>query len=131
MAVRGGYSIAYDRLMNLPTENYRHSPPLRAQVCLARCSARGSPTASATRASLTSAIPSIPPCRPASTRNGVIGRPCEPHDRRPGLGRPTAHNWFVGVQRELWWGIAADANYIGSAGRNLDNAYNVNRSLAT
>ena len=26
MAVRGGYGIAYDRLMNLPAENYRHSP---------------------------------------------------------------------------------------------------------
>ena len=37
------------------------------------------------------------------------------------------HNWFAGVQRELWWGIVADANYMGSAGRNLHNAYNINR----
>src|SRR5437867_3992658 len=29
-AIRGGYGIAYDRLMNLPAENYRNSPPLRA-----------------------------------------------------------------------------------------------------
>jgi Carboxypeptidase regulatory-like domain/TonB dependent receptor-like, beta-barrel len=34
MSVRGGYGIAYDRLMNLPAENYRHSPPLRASVSL-------------------------------------------------------------------------------------------------
>jgi hypothetical protein len=34
MAVRGGYGIAYDRLMNLPAENYRHSPPLRASISL-------------------------------------------------------------------------------------------------
>jgi hypothetical protein len=32
MAVRGGYGLSYDRLMNLPAENYRHSPPLRASV---------------------------------------------------------------------------------------------------
>ncbi len=34
MAVRGGYGLSFDRLMNLPTENYRHSPPLRASVVL-------------------------------------------------------------------------------------------------
>ena len=34
MAVRGGYGLSYDRLMNLPAENYRHSPPLRATVVL-------------------------------------------------------------------------------------------------
>jgi hypothetical protein len=33
-SVRGGYGIAYDRLMNLPAENYRHNPPLRASVTL-------------------------------------------------------------------------------------------------
>ena len=34
MAVRGGYGLSFDRLMNLPAENYRHSPPLRASVVL-------------------------------------------------------------------------------------------------
>jgi hypothetical protein len=37
------------------------------------------------------------------------------------------HNWFVGVQRAIGLGVVADVNYIGSAGRNLHNAYNVNR----
>ena len=40
---------------------------------------------------------------------------------------PFVHNWFLGVQRELLWGVVADANYIGSPGRSLHNAYNVNR----
>src|SRR4029453_4733434 len=34
MAIRGGYGLSFDRLMNLPTENYRHSPPVRASVVL-------------------------------------------------------------------------------------------------
>ena len=34
MSVRGGYGLSYDRLMNLPAENYRNSPPLRATVVL-------------------------------------------------------------------------------------------------
>ena len=37
------------------------------------------------------------------------------------------HNWFAGVQREIGLGIVADFNYLGSAGRNLHNAYNINR----
>jgi hypothetical protein len=43
------------------------------------------------------------------------------------LKSPYMHNWFAGVQRAVGLGIVADANYIGSAGRNLHNAYNVNR----
>src|SRR5262249_32220230 len=30
MSIRGGYGLAYDRLMNLPAEAYRNSPPIRA-----------------------------------------------------------------------------------------------------
>ena len=37
------------------------------------------------------------------------------------------HNWFFGVQRAIGLGVVADVNYIGSAGRNLHNAYNINR----
>ncbi len=40
---------------------------------------------------------------------------------------PYAHNWFLGVQRNLVSGIVVDANYLGSAGRSLHNAYNINR----
>ena len=68
MSVRGGYGLSFDRLMNLPAENYRNSPPLRATVVLGSSSARrSSPTASAIRRSRTSAIPSIRRCRSAST----------------------------------------------------------------
>ena len=34
MSMRGGYGLSFDRLMNLPAENYRNSPPLRATVVL-------------------------------------------------------------------------------------------------
>ena len=37
------------------------------------------------------------------------------------------HNWFAGVQREIGLGIVAELNYLGSAGRHLHNAYNINR----
>jgi hypothetical protein len=34
---------------------------------------------------------------------------------------------FLGFQRQVIWRLVADVNYLGSAGRNLHNAYNVNR----
>jgi hypothetical protein len=129
MSVRGGYGLAFDRLMNLPAENYRHSPPLRASVVLGQFFGTplftyslgdpsqpylGYPVDSALRVGLDS-------------RNGVVGARVAITAVDPDLKSPYAHNWFLGVQREIGLGIVADANYIGSAGRNLHNAYNINR----
>ena len=128
MAVRGGYGLAYDRLMNLPAENYRHSPPLRASVTL------GQVFGTAFTYSL--GDPSKPylgyPVDPAlrvglDSRNGVIGAKVGITAVDPNLKMPYAHNWFVGIQRNLVSGIVMDANYLGSAGRSLHNAYNINR----
>ena len=70
MAVRGGYGLSFDRLMNLPAENYRHSPPLRAhgrpRAVLRHAAVHLQPRRSV--ASRISAIPSIRRCRSASTR---------------------------------------------------------------
>jgi hypothetical protein len=129
MSVRGGYGLSYDRLMNLPAENYRHSPPLRASVVLGQFF--GTP-----QFTYSLGDPSRPylgyPVDPAlqvglDSRNGIIGARVSLTTVDPNLKSPYVHNWFVGVQRELWRGIVADANYIGSAGRNLHNAYNINR----
>jgi TonB dependent receptor-like, beta-barrel len=129
MSVRGGYGLSYDRLMNLPAENYRHSPPLRATVSLGQFF--GTP-----QFTYSLGDPSKPylgyPVDPAlqvglDSRNGIIGARVSLTTVDPNLKSPYVHNWFVGVQRELWRGIVADANYIGSAGRNLHNAYNINR----
>jgi Carboxypeptidase regulatory-like domain/TonB dependent receptor len=128
MSVRAGYGLAFDRLMNLPAENYRHSPPLRATVQL------GQQFGTAFTYSLGDA--SRPylgyPVDPAlqaglDSRNGVRGARVALTVVDPDLKSPYTHNWFAGVQREIFWSIVAEANYLGSAGRQLHNAYNVNR----
>ena len=102
MAVRGGYGLAFDRLMNLPAENYRHSPPLRASV--------------RARAVLRHAAVHLQPRRSVKPYHGYpvdpalqAGLIAEWRHRRPralttvdpDLKSPYAHNWFVGVQREI------------------------------
>jgi hypothetical protein len=128
-AVRGGYGLAFDRLMNLPAENYRHSPPLRASVVLGQ--QFGTPLFTYSLGDPTKpyiGYPVDPALRVGlDERNGVIGARVNLTVVDPDLKSPYVHNWFLGVQRELVYGIVADANYVGSLGRNLHNAYNVNR----
>jgi hypothetical protein len=44
-----------------------------------------------------------------------------------GLHDPYVENWFVGLQRELHSKVTVELNYVGTAGRNLFRAENVNR----
>jgi hypothetical protein len=46
---------------------------------------------------------------------------------RHGLQDPYVENWFVGLQRELRPKLTVEFNYVGTAGRNLFRAENVNR----
>ncbi len=129
MSVRGGYGLAYDRLMNLPAENYRHSPPLRATVVLGQFF--GTP-----QFTYSLGDPSKPylgyPVDPAlqvglDERNGVKGARVDLTTVDPDLRNPYTHNWFLGVQRDIGWNVVAELNYLGSSGHNLYNAYNQNR----
>jgi Carboxypeptidase regulatory-like domain/TonB dependent receptor/TonB-dependent Receptor Plug Domain len=44
-----------------------------------------------------------------------------------GLHDPYVENWFLGLQRELRPKLIVEVNYVGTAGRNLYRAENVNR----
>jgi len=128
MAVRGGYGIAYDRLMNLPAENYRHNPPLRASVSLGEVYGTAFTYGLGDPSKPYLGYPVDPALRVGlDSRNGVIGARVGITAVDPNLKMPYAHNWFLGIQRNLGSGIVIDANYLGSAGRRLHNAYNVNR----
>jgi len=45
----------------------------------------------------------------------------------PDIQFPENHQWFAGVQRELWAGNVLEVNYIGRRGVHLFGAYNANQ----
>jgi len=128
MAVRGGYGIAYDRLMNLPAENYRHSPPWRAQVSLGQIYGTAFTYGLGDANKPNYGYPVDPALQTGlDSHNGVLGARVSLTTVDPAIRSPYAHTWFLGLQKQVLGNIVVDANYLGSAGRNLDNAYNVNR----
>jgi Carboxypeptidase regulatory-like domain/TonB-dependent Receptor Plug Domain len=45
----------------------------------------------------------------------------------PEMKLPTVHEWNLGIQRELPWGLVAQAAYIGRRGEHLFMAYDINQ----
>jgi hypothetical protein len=127
-AIRGGYGIAFDRLFMTPLLDFRDNPPLRADATLGR--------QFGTTVLYSLGDPSKPylgyPLDPAlqlglDANNGIRGARVALRAVSPDLDTSYVHNWFLGVQRDIGYGLMVEANYMGSAGRRLYNAANVNR----
>lgn len=126
--VRGGYGLAYDRLPTVPMENYRVSPPLRATAVLGFFFGTPFTYSLGDTAKPYYGYPVDPSLKLGlDSHNGIKGARVTITSVDPNLTSPYVHNWFVGVQRDLGGGIMLEANYIGSAGHHLLNAYNPNR----
>ena len=46
----------------------------------------------------------------------------------PEMQLPTVHEWNLGIQRELPWGLVMQASYIGRRGEHLFMAYDINQT---
>jgi hypothetical protein len=130
MTVRGGYGTAFDRLQNLSPENYRSSPPLRAQTTL------GPFQTPASTFTYSLGDPNKPfvgyPVDAAlrlglDERGGIRGVRTNITAVDPNLQSPYVHNWFLGVQRQVAKNVVVELNYLGSAGHKLFNVVNLNR----
>lgn len=112
-AIRGGYGMYFDRtLVGIALQNAFVNPPFASSAVFSATGGSGptlqSPTAGAQR------------------NNEVI----IPNliAMSPDFKIPTTHQWSIGMQRELPHRFNLDIAYVGSAGRNLLRAYDVNQT---
>lgn len=126
MAIRGGYGVTYDRPGSFG--GYTNNPPLRATVTLGEQFGTdftyslgdpskpflGYPVDAALRTGL-------------DEHNGIKGVRANTTSVDPDYAIAYVHNWFFGVQREVFKGWVLEADYIGTAGHKLYNNTNVNR----
>ncbi len=115
--IRTGYNIGYDSFFNNIASNAATSAPnLVATAVPAQLTAatpRGLVAAS-------SQVPTVPrQVLPVDTQALVIEN----------LRNPYYQHWSFGIQRQLPWGLVADAAYVGSAGVRLFLAEDLNPTL--
>ena len=114
-AVRGGYGMYFDRtLVGIALQNAFVNPPFSFQAVFSATGGNG-PTLGN-------------PTQGAQRDNEIL----VPNliAMSPDFKIPTTHHWSAGMQRELPWNFTLDVAYVGSAGRNLLRAYDINQTPA-
>jgi len=100
--IRGGFGISYDRLqfnvLNRYTQGYPNTTP--STLYYGNLSEIGS-------------------------QSGVVGPPAVQASARDGHV-PNIYSDSLGIQRKLGWGTVLDVAYVGTLGRHLAQAYNMN-----
>ena len=100
--IRGGYGLSYDRMATVQTATYRTNPPLAATATLGQnfgttfTYSLGDPTKPFYGYPIDASLKlGLDP------RNGISGVRVAIAAIDQGFNNPYAHNWFLGVQRQL------------------------------
>ncbi len=112
-AVRGGYGKYFDRtLVGIALQNAFINPPFAQQAAFDATGGSG---------------PTLQNPRGGAARNTEVNVP-QIIAMSTDFKVPTTHQWSLGVQRELPGRFNLDVAYVGSAGRNLLRAYDINQT---
>ncbi|MGI9067806.1 MAG: carboxypeptidase regulatory-like domain-containing protein [Pyrinomonadaceae bacterium] len=123
-AVRGNFRVAFDRIVTfLPSAAVYPAIPGATLAVI-------NTVIGQTDNRLQSGIPSLAP--PAGVTPTTLARPASPNLLSqevfdPNFKTPTTYMWSLGAQREIGWGMVADIQYVGRAGRNLIGGYERNQ----
>lgn len=115
-AVRGGYGQYFDRtLVGIALQNAFVNPPFVYSAVFNAAGAAGNPTLAN-------------PAAGAARNNEALV--VNLNAMSPNFKVPTTHQYSIGMQRQLLWGFTIDAAYVGSQGRNLLWAMDINQTPA-
>jgi outer membrane receptor protein involved in Fe transport len=146
LAIRGGYGIAYERLFNNSITNIRFNPPYYAFAVADPASvashfgipiAYGPMNPDGTRRNEAPTIEGANHNIGVQDGLGIVGNiigwngafgTSQQSLRVPDPNTKDAytHNWFVGAQTEIRWGMVVEANYLGNVGRNYGRLVDYN-----
>ena len=140
--IRLGYGIAFDTISSFQVTAAAGRIPGLVQSCTTSYSTTTSSFSSITAGCVNSpninstvagGFPTLLP--PPSVRPSTLLTPPQQLNANappitvfaPRMQLPTVHEWNVGLQRELRWGLVMQASYIGRRGEHLFMAYNANQ----
>jgi hypothetical protein len=121
-SIRANYRLAYDRFPSQVFANsiYQSAPgnTLAASV----------PGIGSQNLLLRNGLPDLTPTQtPDQLRQPAAFNTTGITVLDPDIQYPQTHQWFVGVQRELWWKNVIEVNYIGNRGVHLFGGYDSNQ----
>lgn len=141
-SLRGGFGISYEGNLQKRLSLTRWNPPYYSLNQISNF-LDGNPDANLIYGPVDSAHPTFIGPAPSAQHSGTGAQatgnisgwdPANPQTSGftaivfpGGLHDPYVENWFVGLQRELRPKLTVEFNYVGTAGRNLYRAENVNR----
>lgn len=140
--IRLGYGIAFDTISSFQVTAAAGRIPGLVQSCTTSYSAAASAFTSITRGcvnspdinkSVAGGFPTQLPA-PSAKPSSLLTPPQQLRANSPPITvfapemqLPTVHEWNISLQRELPWGLVAQASYIGRRGEHLFMAYDINQ----
>ncbi len=142
-SLRGGFGISYEGNLQNRSSLTRWNPPYYSLNQISNVLDGGNPDANLIYGPVDGSLPTFTGPAPFAQHSGVGPQatgnisgwdPANPQTSGftsiifpQGVHDPNVENWFVGLQRELRPKLTLEINYVGTAGRNLFRAENVNR----
>ena len=131
-AIRGGYRMAYNRLVNWALNVVEQNQPGTTKVSIIRPNSTGQ-TVRASDAAAQTLVSQLP--------NGIVGRPVErtpAPDRsstpllfETNLRTPFVHQWNFSIQREIIRDTVLELAYVGNKGTHMFRMMNANQATIT
>jgi hypothetical protein len=136
-AIRGGYRVAYNRLVNWALNVVEQNQPGTTRTSIQR------PNSGATSANPASVRASDPAVQTliGQLPSGIVGQPVQrivPPDRSstpllfdPNLKTPFVHQWNFSIQRQIVRDTVLEVAYVGNKGTNMFRMMNANQAVIT